>query len=101
MPLGLSTLVKGIALHRDVGTTAVKPSPAVDLSPPVTPNLAHRPELAAAKKVGRNTFETILFRGLSTPTALAFVVAQSRFLAPEGRGEFVVVVLGMTIVGRL
>jgi O-antigen/teichoic acid export membrane protein len=51
--------------------------------------------------VGRNTLETLLFRGLSTPTALVFVVVQSRLLEPEGRGEFVVVVLGATIVSRL
>ena len=71
------------------------------VAPPVTPNLAPRLELAAAKRVGRNTLETILFRGLSTPTALAFVVVQSRLLEPTGRGEFVVVVLGATIVSRL
>src|SRR5204862_2230678 len=62
---------------------------------------APRPELAAARGVGRNTLETILFRGVSTPLALAFVVVQSRLLEPEGRGEFVVVVLGATIVSRL
>ena len=33
--------------------------------------------------------------------ALLFVVLQSRLLEPEGRGEFVVVVLGATIVSRL
>ena len=77
--------------------------PAIDLAPPVTPNLVRRPELArrAERGVGRNTIETILFRGLSTPTALLFVVLQGRFLEPEGRGEFVVVVLGATIVSRL
>ena len=51
--------------------------------------------------MGRNALETILFRGITTPTALAFVVAQGRLLAPEGRGEFVVAVLGATIVSRL
>jgi O-antigen/teichoic acid export membrane protein len=78
---------------------AVPREPAIDLAPPVSPNLVRRPE--AAGRVGRNTLETILFRGLSTPTALLFVVLQSRLLAPEGRGEFVVVVLGATIVSRL
>jgi O-antigen/teichoic acid export membrane protein len=82
-------------------TTAVRPEPAIDLSPPVTPNLVRRPELASAGRVGRNTLETVLFRGLSTPTALLFVVVQSRLLEPVGRGEFVVVVLGATIVTRL
>lgn len=78
---------------------AVPRGPAIDLAPPVSPNLVRRPE--AARRVGRNTLETILFRGLSTPTALLFVVLQSRLLAPAGRGEFVVVVLGATIVSRL
>src|SRR5205085_263673 len=73
----------------------------IGVAPPVNPNLAPRPELATAKRVRRNTVETILFRGVSTPVALIFVVVQSRLLAPEGRGEFVVVVLGATIVSRL
>jgi O-antigen/teichoic acid export membrane protein len=88
-------------LPRDAGTTGVRPGGSVGVAPPVSPNLAPRPELAAAKKVGRNTLETLLFRGLSTPTALLFVIVQSRLLEPEGRGEFVVVVLGATIVSRL
>lgn len=74
----------------------VQAAGAADVEPQVTPSLP-RPE----RSVGRNAFETILFRGLSTPTALAFVVIQSRLLEPEGRGEFVVVVLGATIVSRL
>jgi O-antigen/teichoic acid export membrane protein len=78
---------------------SVPREPAIDLAPPVSPNLVRRPEAAA--RVGRNTLETILFRGLSTPTALLFVVLQSRLLEPSGRGEFVVVVLGATIVSRL
>jgi len=51
--------------------------------------------------VGRNTIETLLFRGLSTPIALLLVVVQSRFLAPEGRGTFVLAVLSVTIASRL
>jgi O-antigen/teichoic acid export membrane protein len=94
-------LLRTHELRNDLGTTGVQPGGSVGVTPPVTPNLAPRPELTAAKKVGRNTIETILFRGLSTPTALLFVVVQSRLLAPEGRGEFVVVVLGATIVSRL
>jgi O-antigen/teichoic acid export membrane protein len=90
-----------MSLRRDLGTTGVRPLPAVELAPPVTPNLARRPELAAATRIRRNTLETILFRGVSTPAALAFVVVQSRLLEPRGRGEFVVVVLGATIVSRL
>jgi O-antigen/teichoic acid export membrane protein len=89
------------AALRPAAGTDVRPQPAVDLSPPVTPNLVKRPELASAKRVGRNTLETVVFRGLSTPTALLFVVVQSRLLEPVGRGQFVVVVLGATIVTRL
>jgi O-antigen/teichoic acid export membrane protein len=92
---------RGRLIKPELGTTAVRPAPAVDLAPPVTPNLARRPELAAAQRVGRNTIETILFRGITTPTALLFVIVQSRLLEPTGRGEFVVVVLGATIVSRL
>ena len=91
-----------MALRDVAGTTGVQPGGSVGVTPPVVPNLPRRPELAAAaKRVGRNTLETVLFRGLSTPTALAFVVVQSRLLEPAGRGEFVVVVLGATIVSRL
>jgi O-antigen/teichoic acid export membrane protein len=91
-----------MAVRELAGTTGVLPGGSVGVAPPVVPNLARRPELAtAAKRVGRNTLETIVFRGLSTPTALAFVVVQSRLLEPVGRGEFVVVVLGATIVSRL
>jgi O-antigen/teichoic acid export membrane protein len=51
--------------------------------------------------VGRNTLETLLFRGISTPVAFILVVIQSRFLDPEGRGRFVLVVLTVTILARL
>lgn len=51
--------------------------------------------------MGRNTLETLLFRGLSTPVALLLVVLQGRFLHPSGRGAFVLAVLGVTIVSRL
>jgi O-antigen/teichoic acid export membrane protein len=77
-----------------------RPTPAVDLAPPVAPNLPRR-TVPGAKAVARNTFETLLFRGLSTPIALVLVVLQSRFLEPEGRGAFVVAVLGVTIFSRL
>jgi O-antigen/teichoic acid export membrane protein len=69
--------------------------------PPVTPNLVRRKEIPGARQVGRNTFETLLFRGLSTPIALLLVVIQSRFLDPAGRGQFVLVVLTVTILARL
>jgi O-antigen/teichoic acid export membrane protein len=69
--------------------------------PPVTPNLVRRPEIPGARQVGRNTFETLLFRGLSTPVALLLVVIQSRFLEPAGRGSFVLVVLSVSILARL
>jgi O-antigen/teichoic acid export membrane protein len=90
-----------MALRREIGTTGVQPGGSLGVAPPVVPDLAPRAELTAAHRVGRNTLETVLFRGVSTPVALLFVVVQSRLLAPEGRGEFVVVVLGATIVSRL
>jgi O-antigen/teichoic acid export membrane protein len=68
----------------------------MDGTPPVTPNL-----VPGERQVGRNTLETLLFRGLSTPIALLLVVVQSRFLAPSGRGTFVLVVLSVTILARL
>ena len=86
---------------------AARPAPAIDGSPPVSPNLP-RPaqglesrEVPGGTRVRRNTLETLLFRGLSTPLALLLVVVQSRFLAPSGRGTFVLVVLTVTILARL
>lgn len=75
---------------------AARPAPAIDGTPPVAPNL-----VPGERQVGRNTLETLLFRGLSTPIALALVIVQSRFLAPSGRGTFVLVVLSVTILARL
>ena len=86
---------------RPVVTTAVRPSPGVEAVPPVTPNNPRRPPIPGAERVGRNTIETLLFRGISTPVAFALVVIQSRFLDPEGRGRFVLVVLTVTILARL
>jgi len=83
---------------------AARGAPAMDAGPPVTPNVAAQPpetEVPGEKDVGRNTVETLLFRGLSTPVALLLVVIQSRFLAPEGRGTFVLAVLSVTILSRL
>ncbi len=83
---------------------AARPAPAIDGTPPVAPNLV-RPDavhgVPGERQVGRNTLETLLFRGLSTPVALVLVVIQSRFLAPSGRGTFVLVVLTVTILSRL
>jgi O-antigen/teichoic acid export membrane protein len=79
----------------------VRPSPGIEAAPPVTPNLVRRREIPGAGRVGRNTLETLLFRGISTPVAFALVVLQSRFLEPEGRGRFVLVVLSVTILARL
>ena len=83
---------------------AARSAPGVDFGPPVSPNLP-RPDLGddvpGGKRVGRNMLETLLFRGLSTPVALVLVVVQSRFLAPSGRGTFVLVVLTVTILSRL
>jgi O-antigen/teichoic acid export membrane protein len=78
---------------------AAKPAPAIDGTPPVAPNLVR--EVPGERQVGRNTLETLLFRGLSTPVALVLVVIQSRFLAPSGRGTFVLAVLTVTILSRL
>ena len=82
-------------------STAIRPSPALEAVPPVTPNLVRRKEIPGARQVGRNTLETLLFRGLSTPVALLLVVIQSRFLDPAGRGSFVLVVLSVAILARL
>jgi O-antigen/teichoic acid export membrane protein len=70
-------------------------------APPVDPTLGRSREIPGARDVGRNTIETLLFRGLSTPVALLLVVIQSRFLEPSGRGQFVLVVLSVTILSRL
>ena len=70
-------------------------------APPVDPALGRSREIPGARDVARNTLETLLFRGLSTPVALILVVVQSRFLAPSGRGQFVLVVLSVTILSRL
>ena len=80
-------------------------APAIDAAPPVTPNVPAlkpepEPEVPGAKRVRRNTVETLLFRGLSTPIALLLVVIQSRFRSFR-RGTFVLVVLSVTIFARL
>jgi len=81
--------------------TAVRPAPALEIAPPITPNLVRVPEVRTARAVGQSTIETLLFRGLSTPVAMVLVVLQSRFLHPEGRGAFVLAVLSVTIFSRL
>jgi O-antigen/teichoic acid export membrane protein len=70
-------------------------------TPPVNPELVRASELPAAKKLGSNVFEILVFRGLSTPLALALVVLQGRFLEPSGRGRFVLAVLTVSIFSRL
>ena len=80
---------------------AARPEPAVELAPPVSPNLVRRGEIPGARDIARNTVETLIFRGLSTPVALVLVVLQSRFLEPSGRGAYVIAVLGVTIFSRL
>jgi len=84
-----------------VATTRLRPSPGIEAAPPITPNLVRPKEIPGARNVGRNTVETLLFRGVSTPVAFALVVIQSRFLDPSGRGRFVLVVLTVTILARL
>jgi len=81
-------------------STAVRPSPGANAVPPVTPNNPRR-VVPGAGRVGRNTVETLLFRGISTPVAFALIVIQSRFLDPDGRGRFVLVVLTVSILARL
>src|SRR4051812_35573285 len=71
------------------------------VTPPVNPELVRAPEVPAARKTGSNALEILLFRGLSTPLALLLVVLQGRFLAPEGRGTFVLAVLTVSIFSRL
>jgi O-antigen/teichoic acid export membrane protein len=74
---------------------------ATTVTPPVNPELVRAPEIPAAKKSGSNAIEILLFRGLSTPLALVLVVLQGRFLAPSGRGTFVLAVLTVSIFSRL
>ena len=66
------------------------------------PRRPRRPRhVPGARHVGRNTIETLVFRGLSTPVALLQVVLQSRSLEPEGRAAFVLAFLCVTIRSRL
>jgi O-antigen/teichoic acid export membrane protein len=90
-----------LAELRPAATTTIRPEPAVEGTPPVTPNLVRPREIPGARRVAQNTLETLVFRGLSTPIALLLVVIQSRFLKAEGRGSFVLAVLGVTIASRL
>jgi O-antigen/teichoic acid export membrane protein len=90
-----------LSVRAPTSATAVRSAPGADCSPPVTPNLVRERALASARAVGRNTVETLLFRGVSTPVALLLVVIQGRFLRPEGRGAYVLAVLTVTIVTRL
>ena len=82
-------------------TNAVRASPADDAAPPVLPNLIRPKEVPGARRIGRNTLEILVFRGISTPLALGLVVVQARFLEPSGRGAYVLAVLGVTIVSRV
>ena len=97
--------MRGVSMRGQRPTSgAARPAPAIDGSPPVSPNLPRADlsgEVPGGTRVARNTLETLLFRGLSTPVALVLVVLQSRFLAPSGRGTFVLVVLTVTILSRL
>src|SRR3954469_23408414 len=74
---------------------------ATSVTPPVNPELVRAPEIPAAKRSGSNAVEILIFRGLSTPLALLLVVLQGRFLAPSGRGTFVLAVLTVSIFSRL
>jgi O-antigen/teichoic acid export membrane protein len=70
-------------------------------TPPVNPEIPRATEVPAARGAGSSVVEILLFRGLSTPLALLLVVLQGRFLAPEGRGTFVLAVLTVSIFSRL
>src|SRR5712691_4990720 len=76
-------------------------APGIDVAPPVTPNLVAHPGVPGRGRIGQNIVETLIFRGLASPVALVLVVLQSRFLHPEGRGAFVLLVLSVTIFSRL
>jgi O-antigen/teichoic acid export membrane protein len=82
-------------------TDALRADPADDAAPPVLPNLVRPREIPGARRIGRNTLEILVFRGISTPLALGLVVLQARFLDPSGRGAYVLAVLGVTIVSRV
>ena len=82
-------------------TDATRAAPGIDVAPPVTPNLVAHPRVPGRGRIGQNIVETLIFRGLASPVALVLVVLQSRFLHPEGRGAFVLVVLSVTIFSRL
>jgi len=84
-----------------VNADSIRPAPAIDAGPPVTPNAPRVPELADARRVQANFLETLVFRFLATPLALLLVVLQSRYLHADGRGTFVLVVLTVTVVSRL
>jgi O-antigen/teichoic acid export membrane protein len=99
-PMPVAAAVPRTGSHPHAAT-AVRAAPATDIAPPVTPNLVRAHEVAGARAAGANAVETLVFRGLSTPLALALVVLQSRFLHPDGRGAFVLAVLTVTIFSRL
>jgi O-antigen/teichoic acid export membrane protein len=84
-----------------LATDATSNEAAASATPPVNPELVRAQAVPQARKTGKNTIEILLFRGLSTPLALFLVVLQSRFLAAEGRGTFVLAVLTVSIFSRL
>ena len=55
------------------GLDAVPRSPVIDSAPPVAPNLARAPEI---RQIHRNFLETLVFKGVSTPLALALILSQ-------------------------
>jgi hypothetical protein len=65
-------------------TEGIRGDPADDLAPPVEPNLVRPREIPGARRVGRNTLEILLFRGLSTPLALGS--SSSRAVSSSRRG---------------
>ena len=53
------------------------------------------------REVARNTAEVLVFRILGTPLSVGLTVLQSRVLGPEGRGGYLLAVLGVTLITRL
>lgn len=71
-----------------------------DVMPPTaSPHPIQR--IPGEREVARNTAEVVAFRILGTPLSIGLTVLQSRWLGPEGRGGYLLAVLGVTLITRL